>query len=156
MTRRVLITIVLASALLSCAPSGNFQQFVKASEVDFLGRYAFPIDFTDSLSRYDISVLTRIDSTPEKFSSAGDMRFSARFVSPEGNIYLLDEFVIPFESYTSSSTFTRDYVFPLLRGTRPVENGEWMLYISPEGKCPDGFRGLGIIIEKDSLWERTN
>jgi len=142
-----MLTVILAMTV-SCVPGPENQDFVKVEERDFLDRFSFTLDMSDSLSLYDLDIFTRIDCTQEEFRSMGDIPVSAFYVSPSGTFYT-EDFTLPVMSFFRSTTFTKDYIIHYRDNLAPVESGRWKLFLSIPDEFSDRVRGMGVIFRKD-------
>jgi len=143
-----LLTAILVMAVSCAPPPAECQDFVKLSERDYLDRFAFTLDMSDSLSVFDLDIFTRIDCTREEFRSLGDIPVSAFYVSPSGCFYT-EEFILPVMSFFRSTAFTKDYFIPYRDNLVPVENGTWKLFLSIPEESAVFVRGMGVRFRKD-------
>lgn len=94
--------------------------------------YVFEVDMTDSLSKYDVYIYTRVDSDRKGFP------LEVIWTSPSG------------QKYSETTYFNLDLGQKQLyrSGLVPVEWGLWSLELSvPE---VEGMRGMGIVTNRNN------
>lgn len=141
---------VLLICICSCTRPDAREEFRKASDKEN-GSYCFRIDMEDSLYSYDLDLYTRIDCRPAQFTSMPDtIRMKMDYTSPSGKRYT-EMFGAAKDSFSQSSSFSKEYIIPYRRDLVPVEHGIWNLYITVcnEDRFP-GMRGIGIQVR----WKR--
>lgn len=135
----------LLLALFSCSSPSSFEDYVKIQDKQG-GMYAFTIDMTDSLSRYDISFYTRLDGN----TKTSTMPLDIRWVSPDGQEYGERAwFCAGAEGVRVVDTFfSRQMTAPYREGLVPVVPGIWTLKVATDAP---GMRGLGVILKKKPI-----
>jgi len=125
--RSGLILPLAVLLLISCVRPASEEYFVKASEaVD--GIYSFSLDFSDSLSLYDISLFSAAECP--------GMELKLLWSGPDG------------ELFSETAYMTGSSACELYRKDVSMENpGTWKLDIRVSGE-PEDFRGLGILSKR--------
>lgn len=140
------ISVVILSVLCSCSCPKTSESFVKASDIDSLGRYVFTLDMEDSLSRYDIHFYTRLDVDDRTFGAMGDIPVRVFLVSPDGQEYT-ETVYISKRMFVESSFRTRDCDVPYRKDVVPVISGDWKLFLLVSPDAAPGLRGMGVRME---------
>lgn len=145
----MLCLMPVMTAFTGCSEPGQHEIFIKSHERDCNAAYIFPLDMSDSLSRYDISFYTRIDSDGKNFSAMPPyIPLEVTYTSPSGQKYA-ETVCISKESFTHESHFSKEYEVPYRSGLVPVENGIWEMSVTVrDEKAFPGLRGMGTIIRK--------
>ena len=116
------------------------------------GPYEFPLDFSDTLGRYDIALFTRIDSHEKTMRAMGELPITATWTAPvQGDKpaeSFTEEFFLPL-SGARRSYFSRQVWHMYRKGVEPAVYGEWTLTLSlPDSVFVRGLRGLGVELIK--------
>lgn len=141
--RATVLVIIAAVALVSCGAPIVSDEFRAISERDSLGRFAFDLDMSDSLVKYDIAFYTRIDSGEKSFSQMTDIPINVEFTAPSGEVYSEDIYW-PKSSFNTERMGTYDSCVDYRVSCEPVEYGIWKmcLTVAPvRGLC-----GVGVIL----------
>lgn len=138
----IIAVLVLLAAALSCREPLSFEKFIRGD-----GPYEFEVKMSDTSAVYDFSFYTCIDK-PEGRAQAGCIMLDAIWISPSG-AEASESVALPL-SEGKNDFFTRQIRVPYREGMAPVEAGDWKLHITP-GTVPDGWRGLGLIVEKKRI-----
>lgn len=141
--RATVLTIIAAVALVSCGAPIVSDEFRSISQRDSLGRFAFDLDMSDSLAKYDITFYTRVDCGEKSFSLLQDIPITVEFASPSGELYSEDIYW-PKSSFDTERMGTYDACVDYRVSCVPVEYGEWKmcLTVAPvRGLC-----GVGVIL----------
>lgn len=150
MIRAVRYLCIAALLLCACSRPDAYEEFRKASAKEN-GSYCFMIDMSDTLCTYDLDLYTRIDCSMQLFASMPDsIRMNMVYTSPSGRKYA-EKFAAAKDSFSQSSSFSKEYIIPYRRDLVPVEHGIWNLCITVgnEDRFPD-MRGIGIQVR----WKR--
>lgn len=145
----MLCLMPVMAAFTGCSEPGQREVFIKSNDRDGTTAYTFPLDMSDSLSRYDISFYTRIDCDGESFAAMPPaIALEITYISPSGQKYA-ETVSIPKDSFIDESHFSKEYEVPYRTGVIPVENGIWEMSVTvmDEKEFP-GLRGLGTITRK--------
>lgn len=146
----ILPVLALAFVLPSCIRPSSVEDFRKITQRDTLGRYAFTVDMSDSLSSYDISFCTRVDGKRKTLRFMGDIQVNALWESPTGRLYS-ETVYIPKDSYVEATAFSREFLSSYRSGLVPKEHGVWKLFLSLPTDTQSGVLGMGIICRKEEL-----
>jgi len=139
MPRKVLTAIVTLLCLISCSRPTEGEMFLTAPR----NSYDFPVEVVDSLSFYDFSFYTRVDSNSDM---SYPVRLDISWVAPTDSIYRETVYMLTGNESGTVEKY-RSYVkFPML--------GSWTLKVSVTPEV-EGFRGLGLIW-KENRWDTTN
>lgn len=150
MTRSIRYLCLAALLVCSCARPDAREEFRKASAKEN-GSYCFSIDMRDTLCSYDLDLCTRIDCRPAEFASMPDsIMMNMVYTSPSGRKFA-EKFAAAKDSFSQSSSFSKEYIIPYRRDLVPAEHGIWNLCITVgnENRFP-GMRGIGIQVR----WKR--
>lgn len=129
----LVMTAAFALLALGCEKPDTFEQFVKSKD-SVKGVYSFDMNLDDTVGTYDISFFTRIDALAGA-AEPGCLRLDVSWRSPSGKS--AGETV-----YMDVSELLEEY----RSGVTPRECGKWRIDVHVPNP-PDGFRGLGIILE---------
>lgn len=137
--KRTGIIAALFLLAVSCREPLSSEQFIMGD-----GPYEFEVAMKDTAAVYDFTFYTCMDK-PEGIARASGIVLAARWLSPSG-AEAVERIELPLTD-GEDDFFTRQIRVPYRNGMAPVETGEWKLTITPD--CvPEGWRGLGLIIEK--------
>lgn len=148
---RTLIYLCLATLIISsCARPDAREEFRKAVDKEN-GSYCFLLSLDDTLCCYDLDLYTRIDCRPVQFASMPDsIRMKIGYTSPSGRKYT-EKFAAAKDSFSQSSSFSKEYIIPYRRDLVPVEHGTWKLCITVSNEEQfTRLRGIGIQVR----WKR--
>ncbi len=145
----VLVVAVLIAAA-SCSHRGEYSEFRRITQRDSLGRYAFTLDLSDSLSSYDISFYTRLDSKRAVFRNMDDISVEVTLQSPSGLLYQ-ETVYIPKMSSTSSTAFSKQYFMPYRTDAVPVLYGSWKMFLYVPSDMQTGLLGMGVCVNPKKL-----
>lgn len=136
-------------AAVSCSRPVTAEQFVRNNERDAWGRYAFDIDMTDSLSVYDISLISSFSCIDRDFSSFRSMPLNLMWEAPDGRLFE-DNVVLGRNVLRDSSYYDKVLADRLGESLSPVENGMWRLYIKADEDSLKkyGMTGIGIRVDR--------
>lgn len=136
-------------ALVSCREPLSRESFVRASARDTLGRYAFSLPLVDSSRTYDLSFYTRSTLSDRHFKNLPDTcYYDLVLESPSGSAFG-ETLCFLRDSYSASSFFSKAYNIPFREGFRPVEYGDWLLYIKVYDEETLGLDGFGLKLSKN-------
>lgn len=146
--RRNSLALLALLALVSCHEPLERESFLRSSERSPLGSYVFTLPLTDSLKTYDLSFFTRMTARDKDFASMPDtVRYHVVLKSPSEVYYKGGGFFMK-DSYSDASSFSRAYVIPFRSGFKPVETGEWTLYLGITDEDVFAFDGFGTKLSK--------
>ena len=139
MTNKQLYLLVMAvlMALPSCSRHVSSEQFVRNASRDAYGRYVFDVDMQDSLSCYDISLISAFSCIDRLWES------------PDGQVYE-NELLAGRVSIADSSYYDKALIVKAGERLEPVRHGMWKLYV----KIPEdtvklyGVTGMGIKVTR--------
>lgn len=137
-----LVLVVLAC----CTPPSVSEDFRSVSQKDSLGRYAFQLDMSDSLSTYNISFFTRIDCLASRFDDMTDIPVQVSLKSPSGVVFTEGVF-LPRAGFDAERSGTYDARMDYRTGCVPVECGVWNIYLGLPSVM--GLRGVGVILSSE-------
>ena len=151
MYRRIVIwALVCLSVFSSCSAPRSYEAFVKAGDVDSTGRYCFSMEMEDTSVVYAVYLYMRIDASREEFDRMGDIRVDASWISPSESVF--EETVyIPKSSFVCSAGAAWDCEVLYRSEVTPDSYGKWQLKLGlPSVAGFDGFRGIGVVLEKSN------
>lgn len=136
---RALVGLALTAALFAaCSKPATEVKFISAKDAaDSL--YRFTLDMTDSLASYSVYFFSRTDRPATGGERSFPMTLDAEWISPDGETELKETVYLNSSPAGGSKDLYRSDV-------RPAP-GEWTLSVRVSG-APKGFRGLGIISER--------
>ena len=126
--RRVGFLLLVLLSLAACRRPESVESFAFDNGD---GQFDFTVDMGDSLSVYDLSFFTRLES---RFSAPG-FPMRVYLTSPSGTVYGETLF------YDASAGL----VVPYRSDLRPVEYGVWQLSVRAQA---EGLNGLGLICRR--------
>lgn len=145
----MLCATVSMIAAMSCSRPVTAEQFVRNNERDAWGRYAFDIDMTDSLSVYDISLISSFSCIDRNFSSFRSMPLRLMWEAPDGRLFE-DNVILSRDMLRDSSYYDKVIADKLGESLAPVENGKWRLYVKVDEDSLKryGMTGVGIRVDR--------
>lgn len=141
--RATVLTIIAAVALVSCSAPTVSDEFRSISQRDSLGRFAFDLDMSDSLAKFDIKFYTRVDCGEKSFSLMQDIPITVELFSPSGEVYS-ENIYWPKSSFATERMGTYDSCVDYRLACVPVEYGAWKMCLTfapVRGLC-----GVGVIL----------
>lgn len=151
MTNKQLSLLVMAVLMVmpSCSRPVSSEQFVRNASRDAYGRYVFDVDMQDSLSCYDISLISAFSCIDRQFSRFSSMPLNLLWESPDGQVYEND-LLVGRASIADSSYYDKALIVKAGERLEPVRYGRWKLYV----KIPEdtvklyGVTGMGIKVTR--------
>lgn len=146
---RSLVQLIAAGLMaLSCSQPLSVETFVRSSAKDASGRYPFILCMDDSLAVYSIRFFTRMDISADEFNGLQDIAVDVLLESPSGKGYA-ERVYLGKKDFVSGRGFAKDYNMPYRTGFRPMEYGQWNMYLTLPEKAPaDMVRGMGVCLSK--------
>lgn len=138
--RKAILFSVAAMLLLSCSAPESMEQFVRRADSEN-GVYPFELDFSDSLSTFDISFYVRTDISALKASRTASLKLDTRWYNPSDSLVLEESVYIPSGDQRGERLLYRE-------GVNPDERGLWRLEVKTN-EVPSEFRGIGIICKRN-------
>lgn len=142
---RCILAFMLLCTAVSCGTPAEESSFVRQSDRDSSGKYAFKVSLDDSLHRHTLEIYTMIDAPEKAFGSMpGMIPLHIEAIAPSGKRYA-ETVGIPKDSCTIENSFSRQYGSVYRQGFVPSEYGEWTIQIKVVGEDRfPGLRGLGL------------
>lgn len=138
--------VVLVAALLcSCTRPDQTETYVGVRHRNADGMYSMTVDMSDSLASYDFTIFTRLDLRKSRFETLEDsIGVGAEWMAPDSTRYR-EFFYIPKDSFSSSTSFSKDYFLPYRRGVVPNLPGVWTVSFLVMGEAAEYMNGMGLI-----------
>ena len=146
---RRFLTLLLCAALpllVSCIGPDVSETFVLREDCAIDGIYRFEVDMSDSLSRYDLSLYTRIDGNHQRPDADKGVRLKMIWTSPSGRDYSENVYFSFVDSSREDGFFSLQCILPYRSGLVPKDFGVWTLTLQQLKEIRD-LRGWGIICE---------
>lgn len=144
-----LLFILAVTVIASCTRPASFEHFIKAgdaaaSAVSKGGVYRFGLDFSDSLSTYDIFLYTRLADfgIGNRVHSEEPLGLDVRWISPKMETLLEERVYMRCGGARGSKELYRS-------GVKPSPAGEWTLEFRPVPETTVAISGLGIICKRN-------
>lgn len=148
--RAYLSAAALAAVLLiGCSRPSSYEQFIRNSSRDIYGNYAFDVDMTDSLSRYDISLIATFSCIDRDFARFTSMPMDLMWESPDGRVFE-NWIAAGRKEMVDSSYYDKALMVKAGTGLVPAVHGGWKLYVKvPEDSLKlYGMTGMGIRVTR--------
>ena len=141
--------VLLAVLLTGCSRPSSYEQFIRNSSRDIYGNYAFDVDMTDSLSRYDISLISTFSCIDRDFARFTSIPMDLLWESPDGRIFE-NWIAAGRKEMVDSSYYDKALMVKAGTGLVPAVYGEWKLYVKvPEDSLKlYGMTGMGIRVTR--------
>ena len=141
----VAAVVFMATLLCSCPRPEQTESYVGVRHRNADGMYSMTVDMSDTLASYDFTIFTRLDLRKSKFEQLEDsIGVGAEWVAPDSTRYR-EFFYIPKDSYTASTSFSKDYFLPYRRGIVPNVPGVWTVSFLVMGDAAQYMNGMGLI-----------
>lgn len=149
MNHIVASALLVAAMLSSCSRPVQVETYVGARHRNADGMYSMTVDMSDTLASYDFTIFTRLDLRKSQFEQLdGSIGVGAEWVAPDSTRYR-EFFYIPKDSYSSSTSFSKDYFLPYRRGVVPNLPGVWTVNFLVMGDAAKYMNGMGLICNID-------
>lgn len=146
---KTVLFVVIAALSVGCARPTSTEQFLKVKAKGADGLYHFEMDFTDSLTKYDVSFYSRIDINHIKAASVKSFPMTVTWTAPSGQKYNETVYFDVSSETGGSSFYSKQYFIPYRLGITPVEWGVWDLAVRVDAdRFVPGFRGIGVVCAK--------
>lgn len=143
--RVIAVAAALLPLLFSCVRPSSDEVFVKASECNGQGFFAFPVAMDDSSCTYSLSFIVPLACRDDVFESFAGTEAEVVLVAPSGQRYYETVSFGP-QALSCHEWDRKTLSVPYREGLVPVEHGIWTMYVSldEDFKKRYSLEGIGM------------